>query len=141
MSRVLNDRIQTGLALAFLSATTFDRGDFDEARRCDEESLRLRRELGINWQLAMILANLGNREAKLGNFGTARAYLEEGRIYQEQGKESYGIAITYVWLGMLVRLEGDWAQAKAHLAESQKLCAQANLPSVSAYIHGELGQL
>ena len=58
--------------------------EYDEARTCFEEAMRLNREVGDAWMVAISDNNLGNATRGLGDFSAARHhYAESLRAYRE----------------------------------------------------------
>jgi predicted ATPase/DNA-binding CsgD family transcriptional regulator len=93
-------------------------GDHAEARRCQEESLGIYRELGDRERTAAALSELGRISLELEDWDTARSFLEESlRIYRELD-DDHGLAVALESLGWLAHFEGSNAAARPFLEEA-----------------------
>ncbi len=93
-------------------------GNFKEARRLYEESLKITKELSDKSGIASTLHQLGNIAYSKGDYGEARRlYGDSLEIEKELGDKS-GIAITLHQLGMIAQDQGDYAEARKLYEES-----------------------
>jgi predicted ATPase/DNA-binding CsgD family transcriptional regulator len=92
--------------------------DYDQARRCHEETLRLRQELGDQPGVARSLSNLALLDAYAGDWARARdAYEEVLRIWRALDERSL-VALTLNNLSEVVSAQGDLDLARSLLEES-----------------------
>ncbi len=95
-------------------------GDYPEARRLYEESLRIEEQLGDRAGVAITLHQLGMLAQAQGDYPEARRLYEESLRLAEQLGDRWGIAASLGQLGQVAQLEGDfptavrlWTQALA----------------------------
>jgi DNA-binding CsgD family transcriptional regulator len=92
--------------------------DYDQARRCHEETLRLRQELGDQPGTARSLSNLALLDAYAGDWARAReAYEGVLRIWRALDERAL-VALTLNNLSEVVSAQGDLGLARAFLEES-----------------------
>ena len=81
--------------------------DYDEARDCFEEAMRLNREVGDAWMVAISDNNLGNATRGLGDYDAAqRHYAESLRAYRDYD-DKWALAFLLEDIGQLAALRGE----------------------------------
>jgi tetratricopeptide (TPR) repeat protein len=99
-----------------------DRGDYERSHVFHEGSLALRRQLGLERDIASSLTNLGNLMAHQGHYPAAVAYYEESLALRRQLGDRWGIALVLDNLGViLVSSQGDYGRAIPFFEESLTL--------------------
>ncbi|HEX8929086.1 MAG TPA: hypothetical protein VGA45_09250, partial [Actinomycetota bacterium] len=107
------DRLGTIDCLELLAGISTFAGDFDQARTCLRESLRLACELRYPAEMAVQLGRLGEIELARGDAAAARAALEQALAAFEQfGMPDMAASIGNA-LGMVDAAEGDLPAAAA----------------------------
>jgi tetratricopeptide (TPR) repeat protein len=107
------DRLGTIDCLELLAGISSFQGDFDRARACLRESLRLACELRYPAEMAVQLGRLGEIELARGDTAAARAALEQALVAFEQfGMPDMAASIGNA-LGMASTAEGDLPAAAA----------------------------
>lgn len=100
------------LALSGLIATAD--GNFDRARRFQEESLAIFRAQNDRWGIAYALANLGDALLQHGDLtGAYRHYVESLRLFTEVD-DAWGRGIVLHALGNIELADGDAVAATTH---------------------------
>jgi predicted ATPase/class 3 adenylate cyclase len=97
------------------------RGDYARAAAHYEEALALRRTLGDQPGIAMLLNNLGFLAQDQGDRPRARALHEEALILRRALGDERGVALSLYNLGEMTKDLGDYARALALLDESLAL--------------------
>ncbi len=101
-----------------------DQGDYPEARRLYEESLRLREQLGDRAGVAQTLHNLGALAQAQGDYPEARRLYEESLRIKEQLGDRAGVAQTLHNLGALAQAQGDYPEARRLYEQSLRIKEQ-----------------
>jgi len=130
--REVEDADGTANALSNLGTILSSRGDYEGARRRQEEGLDLNRALGNKRGLSLSLANLGDTAYYLGDHEAARQYWEETLPLDRELGDLHGVAITVNNLGLLARDVGDLDQARARIDEAVGLFRQLSARSALA---------
>ena len=98
-----------------------DTGDYGQARRLYEESLRIKEELGNRAGVATTLHQLGNLAYLQGDYGQARQFYERAaETFRELGARREQAAVLHQ-LGMLAQDTGDYGQARQFYQESLRI--------------------
>jgi hypothetical protein len=118
----------------------YNYSDPPAARRMVDESLRLWRELGDTWSLAVTLAYVGLMLGMQGDVQTARAYLEEGVALARELEDPWPLAVCLIRLGDGVKSTNATAARRA-LEEGVALARRAGDKSVLSDGLRELGPL
>jgi predicted ATPase/DNA-binding SARP family transcriptional activator len=107
------DRLGTIDCLELLAGISTFEGDFDQARACLRESLRLACELRYPAEMAVQLGRLGEIELARGDTAAARAALEQAlAAFERFGMPDMAASIGNA-LGMVSAAEGDLPAAAA----------------------------
>ncbi|RPI82958.1 MAG: tetratricopeptide repeat protein, partial [Planctomycetaceae bacterium] len=115
------------------------RGDYEQACRQFEESLRIQRDLGAPLPVWRALFNYGNALNLVGKLTEARSCLEEAlRMSATIPKTEAG---SHINLGETLALMGDFAGARAHLHEALGRYQESGNNSAIAEIEGFLGRM
>jgi DNA-binding CsgD family transcriptional regulator/tetratricopeptide (TPR) repeat protein len=115
--------------------------DYDHARRCHEETLHLRQELGDQPGVARSLSNLALLDAYAGDWARAReAYEEVLRIWRALDERAL-VALTLNNLSEVVSAQGDLDQARALLEESLAMRRELGDARGLAYTLQNLGEV
>jgi tetratricopeptide (TPR) repeat protein len=109
-------------------------GQYDEARRLNEEALSLRQALGDKWAIAVSLNNLGNVAINQGRYDEARRLHEEGLAIRREVGDMWVVANSLNNLGNLARDQGDYVEANARYQESLKIVGEYNDRWAMAYL-------
>ncbi|HEU0116618.1 MAG TPA: LuxR C-terminal-related transcriptional regulator [Thermomicrobiales bacterium] len=116
--RALGDRRRLATALAYYGLALRHAGAIAEARRVQEESVRLLRETGDRWGLGMALHRLGDTRfygfPASSDREAAALYAESVAIFRALGDE-WGAAQALTSWGDLLRARGDLAAARSKL--------------------------
>lgn len=93
-------------------------GDYAEAARAHQDSLKLYRRLGDMEGIASALNLLGNTAYYQSDYATARNYYEQCLAIQRQRKDARGILFAFGNLGNIAHSEGRFADALHCFEES-----------------------
>lgn len=96
-------------------------GDYTEAARLCEESLRLFRELGDTRSMAIVLSNLGKAVLRQGEHERAVALYEESLQLYRATADKRGIDYVFLRMGEAAHLEGNDTKAIELYHESVSL--------------------
>jgi predicted ATPase/class 3 adenylate cyclase len=132
------------LAKALFGATWFQLGTLNlkSARMTLEESLRLWRELGNKWWMAVALELLGLMMAMEGDIQTAVARDEEGVSLAREVEDLWPLALCLIRLGDDLKVKGtDMAEARRCLEEGVVLARKVGDKTVLSEGLRELGSL
>jgi tetratricopeptide (TPR) repeat protein len=121
LSRTMDDKTDTALALGMLAALAIDRGDLARAAALNEESLALFRALGDRARIAAVLGNLGTVVGQQGDLERAVALSEESLpLYREEG-DLAGVSRMLAVLGAYAQIRGAVGRAAAAYREGLAL--------------------
>ncbi|HEV2238076.1 MAG TPA: tetratricopeptide repeat protein [Ktedonobacterales bacterium] len=123
-----------GSAMPYLATLRMER-----ARAAVEESLRLWRELGDTWWMAVTAESLALVLSSTGNFQAARACLEEGVALARTIEDPLPLAVCLVRMGDVWRPLGDLNAARVLLEEGVALARSVGDRSVLSEGLRELG--
>jgi tetratricopeptide (TPR) repeat protein len=102
--------------------------DYEAARTAFEESMRLNREVGDPWMVAISDNNLGNANRGLGEYEAAqRHYADSLRAYREYD-DKWALAFLVEDIGQLAGLRGDGALAFELVGASDTLRDEIGTP-------------
>ncbi|MEZ4709891.1 MAG: BTAD domain-containing putative transcriptional regulator [Caldilineaceae bacterium] len=121
LAEVFQDEVQVGFAQALLAVVTFCQGDYAASAQYSAAGLALWRKLDRGWNIGLILANMGHRATRLGDFPLAKQLLTEALAVSQQAQHNLGVAMSFHWLGQLAVTEGLVAEAHASLAKAWDL--------------------
>ena len=93
-------------------------GDYEQALKFYEESLRFSRKLGDKRSIASSLLGLGNVSHGQGDYEQALKFYEESLALQREIGDKYGIASSLNNLGNVSHSQGDYEQALKFYEES-----------------------
>jgi predicted ATPase/Tfp pilus assembly protein PilF len=96
-------------------------GEYDSARRYDEEGLAIARELGDKESIPAFLDNLGIMARQRGDYASARSFYEESLALRREIGDKRGIAMSLDALGIISRQQGDFALGRSLYEESLAL--------------------
>jgi predicted ATPase/DNA-binding CsgD family transcriptional regulator len=115
--------------------------DYEQARRCHEEALRLRRQLGDEPGIARSLSNLALLDAYRGEWARAQgAYEEVLSIWRALDERSL-VALTLNNLSEVVSAQGDLELARSYLEESLAIRRELGDTRGLAYTLQNLGDV
>jgi tetratricopeptide (TPR) repeat protein len=116
-------------------------GEYDEASRLYQESLKIMKELGDEPAVSASLHNLGALAQDQGNYEEARRYYEESlKIEKELGNRA-GVSKSLNQLGSLAQAQGDYDAAMRYYEDSLKIKEElGDKAGISASLHN-LGAL
>ncbi|MDD4161458.1 MAG: tetratricopeptide repeat protein [Methanothrix sp.] len=111
-------------------------GEYDQARRQYEESLKIEQELGNKRGMGQTLHQMGNLAYITGDLGKARRlYSESLMISQELGDKS-SVASTLHQMGMMAQNTDDLGEARRLYSESLKIKQElGDKSSVASTLH------
>jgi tetratricopeptide (TPR) repeat protein len=110
--RDLGARREQAAVLHQLGMLAQQQGNYGQARRLYEESLRIEEELGNRAGVAQTLHQLGMLAQDTGDYGQARRLYEESLRIKEELGDRAGVAQTLHNLGVLAQQQGDYGQAR-----------------------------
>jgi tetratricopeptide (TPR) repeat protein len=100
----------------------------DEARDRFDEAMRLNREVGDSWMVAISHNNLGNANRGLGDYAAARRHYGESlRTYRDYD-DRWALAFLLEDVAVLATLEGGAEQALELLGAADTLRAATGSP-------------
>ena len=105
-------------ALNCAGSLAFASGNFQDARRLNEESLAVSQRTGDQAGIAESLNSLGGVVAHQGDYGEAKTLIEESLKLRRQQEDQEGIAGSLNHLGMIANYQYEYDTAKALLQES-----------------------
>ncbi|SAL07174.1 photosystem I assembly protein Ycf3 [Caballeronia calidae] len=121
---------EIGTALNNMAVSYRELGAVDEARRCYERSLEIRRHAGDFGGLAATLHNLAVLHADRSDYDRARLLLEEARELRREMGDNQGLGRTVLRMGMLHEAQGDNSSAIECYEHALKLAeAEAGVQS------------
>jgi predicted ATPase len=115
--------LKSKIAKALHGAAVLDslQGDYDSARRYDEEGLAIARELEDKESIPSFLDNLGIMARQHGDYASARSLYEESLALKRVIGDKRGIAMSLDALGILSRQQGDFTLGRSLYEESLAL--------------------
>ncbi len=128
-------------ALANLGTVLWRLGAHDESLSCLEESLALRKRLGLVIEYAQILVNLGIIRSKLGELAEARRLLDEARELKERVGDGPGLAAIENSLGGLAVRAGRLGEAIPHFSRAVDLHREGRNRARAAVALHNLGEV
>jgi tetratricopeptide (TPR) repeat protein len=117
-------REHTKARAAALSAAAYLaelQGDYASARSLQEESMKIRRELGDRQGIAQSLNNLGNVAYRQGDYASACSLQEEALIINRQLGNRSWVSNNLNNLGNVAYNRGDYASARSLYEESLEI--------------------
>jgi tetratricopeptide (TPR) repeat protein len=128
------------LACAFRA---FSREDLDglELRTLAEDGLRLARECGDRWVVAMAHLAAGVASHRCGDLDAARCYHEKGLAIVRELGESFNVAPQLFWLANVCREQGDLSTARARMEEAITTLRSLDAKPMLADVLIELGSI
>ena len=113
LAREVGDKVLLGLALINMAATVaMTRGDYKTTRAYSEEGLRLLRDMGARWAIAMLSFGMGLSAAMQGNFAEARSRFEACLpLFNEMG-DRHRVNMVHSEFAHIERRQGHFAEAK-----------------------------
>jgi tetratricopeptide (TPR) repeat protein len=115
LHRSAGDRWGEAQVLYRLGGTLLDSSCDPLGRDMLEESTRILEALGEKYLYVYVLLLLGVTETNLGNFTSARTYLEQGLAIAREIKHPGGVADAHTNLGDFFRIQGEYLTAQSHL--------------------------
>ncbi len=128
-------------ALANLGTVLWRLGEGEAAVRCLEESLGLRRQLGLVIEYAQILMNLAIIRTKTGDLDAARRLLAESSELKARIGDAVGLASAENSLGNLEMRAGHLPDALPHFQRAATLHRSAKNRARAAVALHNLGEL
>ena len=90
---------------------TVSQGDLTKAKKCHEESLALRLEVGKPWDIAQTFGNLFSLSMMKNDHKSAREFAEKALDLFQQAGDQRGVARIRVDLAWIDQAEGDYPSA------------------------------
>jgi predicted ATPase/class 3 adenylate cyclase len=119
LAREVGDKVTLGGALANMAGVmAFTEHDLNKVRAYAEEGIRLLKEAGSQWPLAMILYGYGAFAARWGFYEEARSHFETSLTLFTVLKDRHRISMIHSELAHLERQQGHFAQAKSLYRET-----------------------
>lgn len=130
-AKAVNDLEHLFRAYNGLGNLYFDNNKLDEAASFYERALDISSRLGLDEQSTTCIANLGFIKSSQGDLKMARQYLTSALAFIEGGKSGGGLVEQthcriHLELADVLRMSGQFAEAKKHMDEAVKL---ANRPA------------
>ena len=116
--QALGDRSGAAFALLGLGDIARDQGDAVQVETCCAESLAVSRELGQHWCVGFSLNNLALAATMQGDLERAAALAEEALALFRAHDIRGGVVELLITRGQIACAQGEYAQARARLAES-----------------------
>src|SRR5262245_66129326 len=88
------------------------RGDHKATRAYSEEGLRLLRDMGARWAIAMLSFGMGLSSAVQGNFAEARTRFEASLPLFNEMRDRHRVNMVHSEFAHIERRQGHFAQAK-----------------------------
>ncbi len=111
-------------------------GDWTEAHRKAEQSVRVARAMGDGKQETDWLGELANMLLRVGEYERASELYREAKKASEDGDNKSGIAITLHQMGMIAQQQGDYPQAMRLYEESMSLKKElGNKSGIAGTLH------
>jgi len=98
-----------------------NKNDLELSKSYVLESLKLHRELGNLWGVALALSELAHRTVWGGDYSLAEQWLQEAQTIYHQLGDLSGEAWVWQKSGTLAYWQGDYQQASSHYEESIRL--------------------
>ena len=119
LAREMDDKFLLGMALSNMAATiAMTRGDTTAMRSIAEEGLRLLREVGANWAIAMSTLGMAFFATRKGDYAQARLLFENGMALFRELRDEHRVTMARSELAHLDRRQGHIAKAKALYRET-----------------------
>ena len=114
-----SQRIASGLAISMhhWGWVLLYQGELAEGQQEMEESIRLLRQSGDTWDLALTLHDLAHAVSLRGAQSAALAYFGESQSLFEGLHDDWGISLALRGRGMVAYRNGDYGRARAYLEE------------------------
>jgi DNA-binding SARP family transcriptional activator/tetratricopeptide (TPR) repeat protein len=130
---------ELGLAHHLLAAAALQQGDLERARTSHEQSLKIRRQVGDERQVAQTLVQLAQLMALAGSLGPAtEGYREAFSLFERIG-DPEGMASCWSVLGTTASYRGSYADAEDYLHRCLALREQIGDPGRIADCWNDLG--
>lgn len=98
--------------------------DLDRARQYGETAITLFEQIGSGEGAAMMQALLATNYISRRDFERARALTEDSLTFYQASPPRFGAAISWMCLGDIAFLEGDYPLAQQHYTQSLAICEQ-----------------
>ncbi len=105
-------------ALRVAGVLAWSQGKYERAKRLQEESLEMYREIGDKQGIAMSLNNLGNISYNQGDYEAARDFHERSLAIRRDVGDKQGIAVSLNNLGNVALDQRDYQGARSLYEES-----------------------
>jgi tetratricopeptide (TPR) repeat protein len=130
-----------GATNGILAWILFQRGDLEGAAAHHQAELTRARRSGDEWALGMVLDNMANMSALLGDYDRAERLIEQSLQHHRRVGQAWGIAKALADQGALYVRHGERDLALAALDESLTLCRQSNARELLVGVNMSLGLL
>lgn len=122
----LADKTGQAVSLNKIGVTYFRQNRFEQALSYHQQSLTLRKELGIPDDIVQSLTNLAQVHLRLSNYDVALEHLNETRPLLDSVKDKTQAASVLNTLGSTYRLIGNYTEALATYQQALKIYQAAN---------------
>jgi non-specific serine/threonine protein kinase len=123
-------------ALNGAGGLAYAQGDYADAQRFYQESLRLRQVMDDRRGVSIALNNLGLVARNLGDYAKATDLLQQSIVYCQEVGDKEGIAYTLTSLGEVARCLNNYDQAASFYRESAILWRELdNIGGVATSLH------
>ena len=145
----IGDESHATIAALNIAEVRSDQGRFDEAEPILRSVLEIRRAGGLPLEIAEASSVVGRHEARVGRFEEARALLDEARTLYAAEDDEVELLTTDARLAECLVLQGEVADARAHvegaLREAEQMAGVsvivANLHRLLGWTHLQAGEL
>jgi non-specific serine/threonine protein kinase len=126
LARELGDRVLLGLALTNMAGViAMTQADPQKMQACAEEGIRVLKEAGAQWGIAMASFGTGLFAARQGNYAEARSQFEASIPVFRELRDRHRVNMAYSEIGHIERRQGHFEEAKRYylktLLEWQRL--------------------
>jgi predicted ATPase/class 3 adenylate cyclase len=119
LARELGDRVLLGLGLTNMAGViALTQGDSQKMQACSEEGIRLLKEAGAQWGVAMASFGTGLFSARQGNYAEARSQFEASIPVFRELRDRHRVNMAYSEISHIERRQGYFAQAKTFYKET-----------------------
>ncbi|HBY06521.1 MAG TPA: hypothetical protein DEH22_01525, partial [Chloroflexi bacterium] len=125
-----DDRFNTGQALINLGTTFHSAENYDQAKRCYDESLVILQEIRDLGNQSLVMANLGELALAKHQFAESISYSKQGLALATQADDEWAVLICWINLSDAALGQKDQEMAQKYLAEALPLAAQSAEPAL-----------
>ncbi len=140
-ARMLGDKEYQAECHHNLGVTCQELGDYDEAEKQYEHSLRMWKELDHPYGLAATVHEMGRLSARRGRYTVAEDYYRRSLAIKEQINDQVGLAATLECLGGLEAERGQYEKAYAYYQRALEIAQESNNKLNLMVVLHDLGDL